>query len=110
MGSTLDIPFSDIRQAELLTLLMSFITPETRWYPGTLHYSSYSNGYPFFVRAAQHKNFLKLAKITGIESADELREKVKEGHERVDVSRWHNFHYERNFWSSMNMDDLDSLK
>jgi len=105
-----DIPFSDIRQAELLTLLMSFITPDTRWYPGTLHYSPYSNGYPFFVRAAQHKNFLKLAKITGIESVGELREKVKEGHERVDVSRWHNFHYERNFWSSMNMDDLDSLK
>ena len=105
-----DIPFSDIRQAELLTLLMSFITPDTRWYPGTLHYSSYSNGYPFFVRAAQHKNYLKLVKITGIESADKLREKVKEGHERVDVSSWHNFHYERNFWSSMNMDELDSLK
>jgi len=105
-----DIPFSGLRQAELLTLMMSFLTPDTHWYPGTLHYSSYSNGYPFFVRAAQHKNFLKLAKITGIESVDILREKVKEGHERVEVSRWHNFHYERNFWSSMNMDDLDSIK
>jgi SEFIR domain-containing protein len=105
-----DIPFSDIRQAELLTLLMSFVTPETRWYPGTLHYSSYGSGYPLFIRAAQHKHYLKLAKITGIESADELREKVKEGHERVNVNSWHNFHFERNFWSSMNMDELDSLK
>lgn len=105
-----DIPFSEIRQAELLILLMAFITPETRWYPGTLHYSSYGNGYPFFIRAAQHKNFCKLAKITGISNANELREKVKEGHERMDTRRWNNFHYERNFWSSMNMDELDSLK
>jgi hypothetical protein len=105
-----DIPFSEVRQAELLTLLMSFITPETYWYPATLHYSSYGKGYPFFVRAAQHKNFNKLATITGISDAEKLREKVKEGHDRLNTSQWHNFHYERNFWSSMNMEELDSLK
>ena len=105
-----DLPFADIKQAELLTLMMSFITPNTRWYPGTLHYSSYSNGYPFFIRAAQHKNFLKLIEITGIQTADELRAKVKEGHQRLKTESWHNFHFERNFWSSMNMDELDSLK
>ncbi|MDO6465817.1 toll/interleukin-1 receptor domain-containing protein [Pseudoalteromonas carrageenovora] len=105
-----DIPFSDIRQADLLTLLMSFITPETRWYPATLHYSSYANGYPFFVRAAQHKNYLKLAKITGVESVEELRSKIKDGQIRVGVSRWHNFHYESDFGASMNIEELDSLK
>ena len=105
-----DIPFSDIRQADLLTLLMSFLTPETRWYPATLHYSSYGNGYPFFVRAAQHKNFLKLARITGIESVEELRSKIKEGQIRVGVNRWHNFHYESDFGSSLNIEELDSLK
>jgi len=105
-----DIPFSEVRQADLLILLISFITPETRWYPGTLHYSSYGNSYPFFVRATQHKSFSKLAKITGISDADELREKVKEGHERLGTERWYNFHYERNFWIAMNMDSLDSLK
>jgi len=105
-----DIPFSDVRQAELLTLLMSFIIPETHWYPTTLHYSSYHDGYPFFVRAAQHKNFLKLAKITGINSVDKLKEKVKEGHERLGVNQWHDFRQHRNFWTSMNMDELDSLK
>jgi len=105
-----DIPFSEIRQAELLTLLMSYITPETNWYPGTLHYSPHGNGYPFFVRAAQHKHFIKLSKITGISDADKLREKVKEGHDRLETNQWRNFHYERNFWSSMNMEKLDSLK
>ena len=97
-------------EAELLTLLMSFITPDTRWYPQTLHYSSHGRGYPFFTRATEHKSFAKLAVITGIGDADELRSKVKEGHERADVRSWHNFHFERNFWSSMNMDKLDTLK
>ena len=105
-----DLPFGDIMQAELLTLLMSFITPDTKWYPQTLHYSSYDNDYLFFVRAAQHKHFKKLSIITGIESADSLREKVKEGHERLGTGQWHDFYFERNFWLSMNMDELDKLK
>jgi len=105
-----DLPFSEIMQAELLTLLLSFITPDVRWYPQTLHYASYGDGFPFFMRAAQHKNFAKISKITGIESADELREKVKEGHERAGTDRWHTFHFERDFWSSMNMENLDTLK
>ncbi|MEA2066855.1 MAG: TIR domain-containing protein [Thermotogota bacterium] len=105
-----DLPFGDIMQAELLTLLMSFITPESEWYPQTLHYSSHGNRYPFFIRATQHKYFKKLIIITGVESADKLREKVKEGHERLGVNMWHDFHFERNFWSNMNMDKLDTLK
>lgn len=105
-----DLPFGDILQAELLTLLMVFITPETNWYPQTLHYASHGKGFPFFVRAAQHKHFNKLSVITGIKSADELRGKVKEGHERVGARQWHNFHFERGFWSSMNMENLDTIK
>lgn len=105
-----DLPFDDIMQAELLTLLMSFITPDIRWYPQTLHYSSHGNGYPFFVRATQHKHYKKLSIITGILTVDELRKKVKEGHDRVGVSQWRNFIFERNFWSTMNLDELDKLK
>tara|TARA_R110002072_G_scaffold87743_1_gene197754 strand:- start:94 stop:1530 length:1437 start_codon:yes stop_codon:yes gene_type:complete len=105
-----DLPFSDILQAELLTLLMSFITDGTWWYPQTLHYASHGSSFPFFMRAAQHKHFSKLVTITGVSSADELREKVKEGHVRAGTDRWFNFHFERNFWSSMNMDNLDTLK
>lgn len=105
-----DLPFSDIMQAELLTLMMSFIIPGTRWYPQTLHYSQYGSGFPFFIRSEQHRFFLKLSIITGIDDADELRKKVKEGHERLGVNYWYDFHFERNFWSSMNMDKLDKLK
>jgi hypothetical protein len=105
-----DIPFKAVIEAELLILLMAFLTPNAYWYPQTLHYASYSRGFPFFLRATQHKHFEKIAIITGIRDANELREAVKAGHERFEVNRWYNFHSDRSFWSSMNMDKLDSLK
>jgi hypothetical protein len=105
-----DFPFADIIQADLLTLLMAFITPDARWYPQLMHYAGFAKEFPFFVRAAQHKHFRKLATITGIEDATALREAVAKGHERLDVGRWHNFHFERNFSRAMNLDKLDTLR
>ena len=54
-------------------LLMAFLSPDAEWYPQTLHYASRSE-FPFFIRATQHKYFLKLATITGINDANALRE------------------------------------
>lgn len=106
-----DLPFVAVMEAELLVLMMAFITDGSRWYPQTLHYSSRGGAFPFFVRAAQGRNFQKLAQITGISSANELREAVKAGHERLRVNEWHNFWItDRSFWKSMNMDALDTLK
>ena len=104
-----DIPFSDLIQADLLTLLMASIAPNIRWYPQLMYYPSYSEGFLFFTRASQHKHFANLATITGIADADILREKVKEGFERLDVRNWHQF-FTQNFWTSMNMDNLDTIK
>lgn len=104
-----DIPFSDLIQADLLTLLMASIAPDIRWYPQLMYYPSYSEGFLFFIRANQHKHFANLATITGIADADILREKVKEGFERLDVRNWHQF-FTQNFWTSMNMDNLDTIK
>ena len=105
-----DIPFNDVIQAELLVLMIAFITPRATWYPQTLHYAPYHKDFPFFIRATQHKNFKKLAIITGIDDADTLRATVKEGHERLRTDSWHNFRRNRSFWPSMNMDKLDTLK
>lgn len=106
-----DLPFPEIMQAELLVLMMAFITDGVRWHPQTLHYSSHGGAFPFFLRAAQHRHFQKLAQITGIENADQLREAVKAGHQRLGVSNWHNFWMsDRSFWENMNMDALDTLK
>ncbi len=105
-----DLPFREIIQAELLVLLMALITPNARWYPQTLHYASFSGSFPFFLRASQHKNFEKLATVTGIKDVEELKKAVQAGHERLKVNEWHNFHCNPNFWHSMNMDALDTLK
>ena len=106
-----ELPFTDVIQAELLILLMAFLTDGVRWYPQTLHYSPWGSRFPFFVRAAQHRSFQKLAQVTGIDNADQLREMVKAGHERLGVNGWHSFLLsDRSFWNSMNMDALDTLK
>lgn len=105
-----DLPFAAVMQSELLVLMMAFITDDCRWYPQTLHYSSRTGAFPFFVRAARHRDFQKLARITGIDSGDELRAVVKAGHEKLGVEQWHNFWMsDRSFWGSMNMDALDTL-
>lgn len=105
-----DLHFNNIIEADLLALLMALITTNPRWYPQTLYYTSYAGGeFPLFLRATQHKWFLKLAIVTGIENADTLREKAKEGYERLGLKNWYNFHF-HSFWNLMNMDKLDTLK
>ena len=105
-----DIPFADVMQAELLVLMMAVITAKSSWYPQTLHYSSRSGAFPFFLKATRHRDFQKLAKITGVGSGDELREAVKAGFEGHGVDQWRKFwRGDRSFWRSMNMDALDTL-
>lgn len=108
-----DLPFSEIIQAELLTLLMSFIVPGTFWYPGTLHYHQYGFRHQFFIRAAQHKHFAKLAIVTGVDEVEVLRSKVTKGNGRMkpDGEIFFNFYaHGMNFLSLMNIDQWDSLK
>jgi len=105
-----DIPFTDVIQAELLVLMMAFVTPNARWYPQTLHYATYIREFPLFLRATQYKGFKRLAAITGIYDADALRKLVKEGIDRLEVDKWYNFHFNQNFWTLMNMKKLNTLK
>jgi SEFIR domain-containing protein len=105
-----DIPFSAVMEAELLVFMVSLIKPGTQWYPQTLYYASQAES-PFFVRATQHKNFVKLATITGTADVNVLREAVKDGYQRADAKSWDVFRMGFfSIWSLMNMDKLDSLK
>ena len=106
-----DITFDAVMEADLMALLMAFVTPSIRrWYPQTLHYAGYSRDFPFFVRAAQHRHFEKLAVVTGIGDADALRTAVQEGQERLRVREWSNFEFfNETFWEFMNMDNLDTI-
>jgi hypothetical protein len=105
-----DLSFAAVMEAEVLILMMAFISDGSRWYPQTLHYSTRAGAFPFFLRASRHSDFQKLAIITGIGSGDELRAAVKVGHGKLGVDKWHDFWTtDRSFWGSMNMDGLDTL-
>ena len=106
-----DLPFSDLVQADLLTFLLSLITPGTEWYPQLMHYHRYADGFPFFVRATRQSDFAKLANVTGIANADVLRERVEQGYQRLGVRGWQDFvgGYGPDFRQEMNLDKLNSL-
>jgi hypothetical protein len=104
-----DVPFDDIKQADLLALLMSFVR-ETRWYPGTLLYSGYRARYDLFIRAEQHKYYSRLSEITGNQTADELREIVNRAHDNQQHNRWLNFRHGGNFKDQLNMKQWDTIK
>ena len=106
-----DLPFQDIQQADLLTALVSFLTPDTWWYPQTLVYWPRYERFPFFTRAAQRRHFAKLATITGIIDANKIRSIVKQMvqvHGRDMQGYWG--HYGVNFVSFMNLDNLDTIE
>lgn len=105
-----DIPFTSVMEAELLALLMAYLTPGEWWYPSTLHYASHGRAFPLFLRATQHKHFEKLAMVTGISEAEEMRKTAKEGYKRFVEERWLNSRFEQSLWSMMNMDKLDTIK
>ncbi|WP_394229327.1 SEFIR domain-containing protein [Shewanella colwelliana] len=102
-----DISFKDLIQAETLTFMMA-ILQEDYWYPGTLHYAEHYEKLPFFLRAAQHKNFIKLATITGIADASELSNKLKEQLGKMQFNS--RSFYRSNFELLMNLDNLDTVK
>lgn len=106
-----DLPHESVMEAELMVLMMAFVSPSvSHWYPGTLFYAQH-RPFPFFVRATQHKGFQKLAVITGINSADQLRSTVEEGKKRLGVDRWNDFwRHGGDFSEAMNLSKLDTIK
>ena len=108
-----DIPFRDIMQAELVVLLVTLLSENTRWYPHTLVYAGHGGmKFPFFVRAAQHRYFERIKLITGIETGDELRQKFMEGCSRHEVGRWEGLRFWANvsFPDAMSLEALDTVK
>ena len=107
-----DIKYESIMEADLLALLLAALNDGMRWYPQTLFYAGYGRMFPFFLRASQHKHFQKLAVITGITTADELRNKAKEGLAKMRADQWSDFSFHANvsFWFALNMDNLDTIK
>lgn len=106
-----DLSFESVMEAELIVLMMAFVLPSVgHWYPATLLYAGHRT-FPFFIRATQHSGFQKLAAVTGIRDADELKVAVAAGIKRHSVDRWNDFWLrDRDFEEKMNLAKLDTLK
>ncbi|MCY4095755.1 MAG: toll/interleukin-1 receptor domain-containing protein [Gammaproteobacteria bacterium] len=106
-----DLGFLDVMEAELLVFFFTLTDDNRWWYPGTLHYASYSWVSPLFLKATRREDFKFLSRIVGIENADELRARVKERFQAL-ASSGDSMDY---FWmqgsplSMMNIDAIDTL-
>lgn len=67
-----DIGFDAIKEADALATIAALLRGN-RWYPQTHYYWGYGRAASFFLRAIQHKQFLKLGVVLGLKSGDELR-------------------------------------
>ncbi|HFD6683474.1 TPA: SEFIR domain-containing protein [Providencia alcalifaciens] len=105
-----DLTFEHIVEAETITYMMAVINL-FNWHPGTLGYLNYMHRSPFFIRAAQHKNFQKLAVITGIQTTEELK-KVIETNSESYLFNYSSRSYGRSpvLKDILNLDKLDSIK
>jgi hypothetical protein len=105
-----DMPLLDIVQADLLVMLYAFIDTETRWYPQMLYYGERYSRFPFFVRASVHKHFLELGAIVGITDAQQLRDALKLGFDRLNVKGWNNFMFSAPLEEILNAPNWDTIK
>jgi len=104
-----DLPFNTLIEADLLAFMMACLNPKVWWYPQTILYAPYTGGnYLLFGKATQHKYFLNLGIVTGINDANILRENVKEGLKRIVFKRAY-FHNSDSIWRKLNMEKLDTL-
>jgi len=106
-ASRSDISFDELKQADLVALMVSFISKGAYWYPQMLLYSGHYENYPLFVRAIQRRGFNNIAVITGIDDSEVLARKLKEADSTT--SSWHQFGFDRNFSEKMNVDRMNSI-
>lgn len=104
-----DVSFDDLKQADLVALMISFISPGVYWYPQLLLYSAHYEKYPLFTRAIQHRGFKNIATITGINDSKLLVQKLTEGDAKRNTNNWRHFSFNRNFLEQMNVSRLDSI-
>ena len=103
-ATRVDITFQSLIQADLVCLMMSFIDEYQHfWFPQLMIYSPHGADYPLFMRAAQKRNFIKIAEMTGFNDPEVLRDKVVAGIERAGANKWREFSFSRNFEDKLNL-------
>ncbi|MBN2069581.1 MAG: toll/interleukin-1 receptor domain-containing protein [Opitutales bacterium] len=78
-----DLTMNDLIQADLLTFMMFLLSEDCNYWKNDLrYYAQHNRSYPLFFRASQRRFFKKIAIITGIDNANDLRKEITEGIER----------------------------
>jgi len=72
------VPFKVVMQADAVLFVQTLFGESKRWYPQMLVFAEYGVKFPFFLRAAQRRQFEKLSLIFGGGNADDLKAKVLE--------------------------------
>lgn len=105
-----DIVFTDLIEADILCLAYSCCHEGIYWYAATTPYIAYNTVPDIFLRATQHKGFIKLKEALGVDSADDFRSRMQEKQQQHLAQ---NYGYGRGFASYknlMNLDNIDTLK
>lgn len=105
-----EVLFNELIQADLLILFYSFCNSGVYWYPNFVPYANYGYTPELFLRATQHKHFENLATIAGIKSAQEIKEKIRSGAERMNNSGFGYRGIRKDFCAMMNVEFLDSIQ
>lgn len=107
-----DLKFNDVMEADLLLFMMGLISKDeySGWYPQTLNYAPYGGTiFPLFIKATQHRYFLNLAKITGIDDSNKLKIAIKEAFDRDGCQNWY-ISFGHNLLVMMNLDKIDTIE
>lgn len=94
------VGFNSIMEAELLVLMMSFITG-VRWFPQTLYYAEFHARFNFFARLASTKKVEKIKCLTGYQDIEQLKLKIRHAHDSARHG-WNEFYFV-NFMDLMNL-------
>src|SRR5450830_1430960 len=104
-----DVPFTSLKEAELLIVLASLVIPSSRpWYPQTFFYSGFHEEYEFFLRATQRKHFLKLQIILGGKTLEEMQAAVRNNSNSF-PSEFSILSENGPFWNALNLSGMNTL-
>ncbi|WP_318389643.1 toll/interleukin-1 receptor domain-containing protein [Enterobacter sp.] len=105
-----DVTFSDIIEADLLCFAHSCTNENINWYAAFIGYAGYYATSEIFLRATQHKGFMRLKDALGVESAHAFRAIMQKYQDSDNNIGYANGRGGFNYVKLMNLDNLDTLK
>lgn len=103
------ISFTDLIEAELLILLITYLRTDINWYPQLIYYRSQGIRSNFFIMLSKKNEFDKFKKILGDIDSNKLKEIVVERVKKINFGGFGTHHVFENIVSGLNLDHLNSI-